>query len=141
MDPERFEKLAAELAAEQRELPASLASLRENAEALRRVADAAVHAFVHRAAELGAEQLLDLEVSQVGPDEKHVDCLQFELRRGRWRLVCVLVAAGAGKLRLVGPFPRGKSEGPCSDYTTSGAEVESALQDRIESLIRKACSA
>ncbi len=107
---------------------------------MRELADASVQAFVRRACELGADQLTRLHLSPVGPDEKHVDCWQFKLVRGRWELVCVVIAEGEGKVRLVGPFKRGQSEGPCSDHDVHGPEVEVALQDRIESLIRKACS-
>ena len=121
------------------DLSRQLADLRESAEALRELANASVQAFVRRAGELGAEHLTRMEVSPVVPDEKHVDCLQFTLSRGRWELVCVAIAKGEGKIRLVGPFKQGKSETPCLDLPLRGAEVESALADGIESLIRQAC--
>jgi hypothetical protein len=141
MSSERFEKLAAELAAEQSGLSRRLSDVRESAEALRELAQASVQAFRRRATELGAEHLTRLEVSLVVPDEKHVDCLQFKLARGRWEVACVAIAKGEGKIRLVGPFKRGGAEHPCSDHPLRGPEVESALQDRIENLIREACSA
>ncbi len=141
MSSERFEQLAVDLAGSQPGLSRRLSSLREDAEALRELAHASVQAFKRRACELGAEQLTRLDVSPVGPDEKHVDCLQFKLVRGRWKLVCVVIAKGEGNVRLVGPFKRGQSETPCSDHDLRGPEVEAALQDRIESLIREASSA
>ncbi len=141
MGSDRFEKLAVELAEQQPDLTKRLADVRESAEALRELADASVRSFKRRAGELGAEHLTRLEVSPVGPDEKHVDCLQFKLARGRWEVVCVAIAKGEGKVRLVGPFKRGGSETLCSDHALAGPEVESALRDRIESLIREACSA
>ncbi len=141
MSSERFEQLAVELAGRQPDLSQRLSELREDAEALRELAHASVQAFKSRACELDAEQLTQLDVSPVGPDEKHVDCLRFKLVRGRWELVCVVIAKGEGRVRLVGPFKRGQSETPCSDHGLHGPEVKAALQDRIESLIREACSA
>ena len=141
MSSERFEQLAVELAENQPDLSQRLSELREGAESLRELAYASVQAFKRRASELGAGQLTLLDVSPVGPDEKHVDCLQFKLVRGRWEVVCVVLAKGEGKVRLVGPFKRGQNETPCSDHGLRGPEVEAALQDRIESLIREACSA
>ncbi|MEE8314650.1 MAG: hypothetical protein V3R91_10025 [Myxococcota bacterium] len=139
MSSERFEQLAVELAGQVPDLPRQLADLREPAEGLRELANASVQAFVRRAGELGAEHLTRLAVSPVVPDEKHVDCLQFTLSRGRWELVCVAIAKGEGKIRLVGPFKQGESETPCLDLPLRGSEVESALEDGIESLIRQAC--
>ena len=141
MGRDRFERLAVELAEQQPDLAKRLADIREIAEALREIADASVQAFKRRASELGAEHLTRLEISPVGPDEKHVDSLQFKLARGRWEVVCIASAKDEGKVRLVGPFKRGESETPCSDHALAGPEVESALRDRIESLIREACGA
>ncbi len=141
MSSERFEQLAVELAGNQPDLSKRLSELREGAETLRELAHASVQAFKRRACELGAEPLARLDVSPVSPDEKHVDCLQFKLVRGRWELACVIMAKEKGRVRLVGPFKRGQSENPCSDHGLQGPEVEAALQDRIESLIREACSA
>ena len=142
MRSERFEALAAELAAEQPELAKWIDAVRGPTESLRDRTAAAVEAFVARARELGAAQLTDVRVSAVEPDLKHVDCLQFSVERGRHVLLCVAIAnSEGGKVRLVGPFRRGKVEGPCSDHSLSGAELDGALETRLLDLLREASAA
>jgi hypothetical protein len=133
---ERFEKLAETLARRDEELGAGLEEAREAAERLRGLADAAVEGFRRAARARGAPHLAHLEVGGVEPDEKHVDCVQFGVRRGRWEALCV--AKASGKVTLVGPFKRGKTEKPCLDVPLHGAQTESALDDLLLRLIEQA---
>jgi hypothetical protein len=133
---ERFAKLAGEFAARDRELPAALAQARSAGLRLREVAAASVTGFCEAARSRGAEHLAGFEVSALGPDEKHVDCLQFSVARGSWQQICVIRAGGS--VTLVGPFRRGKPEKPCADFPQRGEAVERGLEDAIESLIRSA---
>jgi hypothetical protein len=119
MDTGRFRKLAEELAARDPGLSARLRDVRQAARELRDLAFEAVEAFRERTAELGAPYLGHLEVSAVEPDEKHVDCVQFRISRGRTELLVIAIAE-ARKIRLVGPFKRGKAEGPCADAPLRG---------------------
>ncbi len=139
MDVGRFEKLAEELAGQDPELPARLCATRVGAQRLRALAAEAVEAFRRRAGALGADHLTDLSVSELLPDEKHVDCLQFVLTRGRWRLICVAIAEAPPRVRVVGPFKQGKEEGPCSDFPLDSPVAEAALEERAIALIRQAC--
>jgi len=141
MDAGRFRKLAEELASRDPGLAARLRDAREAARDLRELAYQAVESFRERAAELGAPYLGNVEVSAVEPDEKHVDCVSFRVTRGRTVVVCVAIGAAPGKVRLVGPFQRGKGEGPCADAPLRGPEVERALEDRVERLLREASGA
>jgi hypothetical protein len=136
VNPTRFLGLAAELAARDKELPAQLALASEAGERLRAVARSAVDAFRAEARRLGAEHLAHVEVGPLEPDEKHVDCLQLRIERGRWRALCVVKAAGT--VTLVGPFKRGGPEKPCSAQPLVGEQVERAVEDLVESLIRAA---
>ena len=138
MDTQRFRSLADELAARDPGLAGRLREVRDAARILRELAFEAVETFRERAAEIGAPYLGNLEVSPVEPDEKHVSCVQFRVSRGRLELLCIAIADGAGKVRLVGPFKRGKQEGPCAEAPLRGSEVEKALEDRIEQLVREA---
>jgi hypothetical protein len=138
MDTLRFRKLADELAGSDPGLTARLRDVRDAARELRESAFEAIEAFRERAAEIGAPYLGNLEVSPVEPDEKHVDCVRFRVARGRTELLCIAIAQGPGKVRLVGPFKRGKQEGPCEDAPLRGPEVVKALEDRIEQLVREA---
>jgi hypothetical protein len=141
MNVGKFESLAEDLARQQGELPRWLQAARAGAEELRRQAQQCVDAFVRRANALGAAQLGSVSVSAVVPDEKHVDCVQFSVERGRSALLCVAIAnAEGGKVRLVGPFKRGRAEGPCGDYPLQGPEVEAGLEERLLDLLRQASS-
>ena len=141
MDSRRFEALAEDLARQHGELPRWLASARDAAEALRAQANACVEAFRRRAREMGAEQLTSVSVSPVSPDEKHVDCVQFSVERGRSVLLCVAIGSSeGGKMRLVGPFKRGKAEGPCGDFPLHGPELEQGFEQRLVDLLRQASS-
>jgi hypothetical protein len=115
--------------------------VRDATRELRELAFEAIEAFRERAAEIGAPYLGNLEVSPVEPDEKHVDSVQFRVTRGRTELLCIAIAKEPGKIRLVGPFKRGKQEGPCAEAPLRGSEVEKALEDRIEQLVREASEA
>jgi hypothetical protein len=138
MDLQRFRKLAEELASRDPGLTVRLRDVRDAARDLRELAFEAIEAFRERAAEIGAPYLGNLEVSPVEPDDKHVDCVQFRVSRGRMELICVAIAQEPGKMRLVGPFKRGKQEGPCMDAPLRGPEVVKALEERIEQLVREA---
>jgi hypothetical protein len=136
MGTERLRKLAEELAARDAELAPRLAQAREAAERLNHVARVAVEDFRQTALERGAEHLTRIAVGPVEPDEKHVDCLQFRIARGRWEAICVVKAEG--RVTLVGPFKRGKPEKPCADHALSGEAVEDGLEDLIAQLITSA---
>ena len=139
MQSERFETLALELAERDRGLDQQLCRVRNGALELRARAQAVVDVFKAKATAEGAEHLTQIDVGPVEPDEKHVDCLQFRVSRGRWEIVCVAKAASPEpKATLVGPFQRGKPERPCSDHLLSGNEVERGLEDLLLALIREA---
>jgi hypothetical protein len=138
MELDRWRKLADELAARDPGLTQRLRDARDAARDLRALAYERIEAFRERAAEIGAPYLGQLEVSDVLPDAKHVDSVQFSVSRGRTELLCIAIAKGPGKVRLVGPFQRGKEEGPCAEAPLRGPDVEKALEDRIEALIREA---
>jgi hypothetical protein len=138
MDAQRFHKLAEELAGRDPQLATRLRDVREAARDLRAHAFAAVEAFRQRASELGASYLGHIDVSAVEPDDKHVDAVQFKIARGRLELLCIAIARGPGKTRLVGPFKRGEKEGPCAESVPRGPEVEELLEERIAALVREA---
>ena len=139
MDAKRFEDLAEKLAALDPGLSERLERARAGAERLRARLAGATDAFARRARALGADQLTSLSVSPVGPDQKHTDCLQFSLERGRWALICVALAEGEPlRARIVGPFRRGQSEGPCADFPLESPEAEAELERRALELIQRA---
>jgi hypothetical protein len=136
MEANRFEALARELAERDRAIGASLAEARSAAAELRRHAEHAVATFCAAARAQGAEHLTEIRVGPVEPDEKHVDCVQLRIARGRHELVCV--ADAEGRITLVGPFRRGKQEGPCADFPLRGPELLLGFDERLVALIRTA---
>jgi len=136
MGTQRLEKLARELGARDPGLEATLADVRQAVEQLRGLVDTLAGAFKRTAREAGAAHLANLEVGPVEPDEKHIDCIQFRVARGRWEIVCV--AKAKGNVTLVGPFRRGKPEKPCADHPLRGTETEQALEDLLVRLIEAA---
>jgi hypothetical protein len=132
----RFEQLAAALADRDRDVSTSLGSVRPALEALRSCALDAIQAFVRSAREHGGAHLTDVGVGPVEPDEKHVDCLQFQVMRGRWKLTCV--GKTRGVVTVVGPFRHGEPEKPCAEFPLPSAEAEAGLEDRLLALLREA---
>jgi hypothetical protein len=136
MATQRLIELAERLAERDRELSESLGRAWDCARDLQEKLATAAEAFRQTVRERGAEHLANVEVGPVEPDQKHVDCVQFRIARGRSEALCVVKAAG--KVTLVGPYKRGKKEKPCVDFPLGGAEVESGLEDLLATLIEKA---
>ena len=135
MSQKRFEQLAAALARRDRELARELEPVRRALESVRETLGTSVRTFVETARAAGAEHLAHVEVGPVEPDEKHVDCLQVKVRRGRWEIVCV--GKTRGVVTVVGPYRRGKPEQPCRDHAF-GAEAIDGAQDVLLELLRGA---
>lgn len=57
---------------------------------------------------------LAVELSQPRIDDKHLHSVQFDLTRGRHRMI--VTVKSKGKVTLVGPFKVGKEEGPCKSF-------------------------
>jgi hypothetical protein len=136
MATRRLEELAERLAERDRDLAEPLERAWSCTRDLREKASAAAEVFRRAARERGAEHLANLEVGAVEPDEKHVDCVQFRISRGRFEALCV--GKPAGKVTLVGPYRRGRPEKPCVDFPLEGAEVERGLEDLVVKLIEEA---
>ena len=136
MAEDRFEALARELAERDHELPAQLAATAAPAERLHAHARACVEAFRRAARSRGAEHLTGIRVGPLEPDDKHIDCLQFRIERGRWGAVCV--AKAKGTVTLVGPFKRGQAERPCRDHPLASEAARDGLEDLLLALLRSA---
>lgn len=114
----------------------ALEDARKEAERLRAVAAEGVEAFHAEAAARGAAHLR-VELSGVRPDEKHLRAYQFELRRGRTE--AVVTVRSRGEVTLVGPYQRGKAEGPCKTFPGEGGEeLERALGAFLERFLEEA---
>jgi hypothetical protein len=137
--------LAVRLAALGRELGEREASHGEGlirartcAESLRAEVAAALERFHRAAADSGAPHL-QIELSPVRTDDKHLRSVEFDLRRGRYR--AIVTAKSRGDVTLVGPFRDGKTEGPCKTFPIDARdEVQSALASFLERFLEEAAT-
>ena len=105
------EKLAArgrELAAREATQADALARARALADALHGRVSLALAAYEH---EIAGAPWLTVVQGVVQQDDKHLHAFEFDVRRGRHRVI--VVVKSRGDVTLVGPFHMGKDEGPC----------------------------
>jgi len=115
-----------------------LARARDCAEALRGDVAAALERFHRAAAQAGAPHL-QVELSSVRVDDKHLRSVEFDLCRGRYR--AIVTAKSRGDVTLVGPFRSGKTEGPCKSFPMEAREeLQTALADFLESFLEEAAT-
>ena len=121
----RLEALGRTLGAREAEHRASLDAARARAEGLRAQITAALERFHRAAAEAGAPHL-QVALSEIRPDDKHLRAVEFDLSRGRHK--AIVTAKSRGDVTLVGPFRSGKNEGPCLTFPLdAGDELADAL--------------
>jgi hypothetical protein len=82
---------------------------------------------------------LQIELSEIRTDDKHLRSLEFDLIRGRYK--AIVTAKSRGEITLVGPFRIGKTEGPCQSFGFDAEkELASALGDFLEAFLQEAAS-
>ena len=90
--------------------------------------------FVAAADTAGAPHLDLIEITPVEPDDKSIRAFQFKIRRGRYE--AVVVSKDRDEVMMVGPFTRGKDEGPCNPIHHEGGEPDREfLADHLETLL------
>jgi len=135
---DRFEHLGQTLGAREAEHAPGLAEARAVADALHSRVATALEAF-HRAAGAAGAPHLRVELGEVRSDDKHLRAVEFEISRGRYR--AIVTARSRGDVTLVGPFHRGKTEGPCRSFPFAARdELEAALGDFLEQLCQEAAT-
>jgi len=113
----------------------ALASARSRAEELRAEVARALEAF-HASAEGAGAPQLRVALGEVRLDDKHTRSLQFDLARGR--CAGIVTVKSRGEVTLVGPFQRGKAEGPCLSFPFEAeAELRKALGDFLERFLEE----
>ena len=111
---------------------------RKCVEELRVEVAAALDAF-HRAVAAAGAPHLQVELSPVRLDDKHLRSVEFELWRGRYR--AIVTAKSRGDITFVGPFHAGKTEGPCKSFPIDARdEVSGALASFLESFLEEAAT-
>lgn len=133
-----LEALGAEIGAREAGHRESLDRARDTATQLHAAVTDAIEGF-HSAASAAGAPHLRLEVSDPALDQKHVRAIEFEVRRGR--IVGIVTVKARGDVTLVGPFRRGKNEGPCRSIATDErAELDRALGEFVSSVAEEASS-
>ncbi|UCE85142.1 MAG: hypothetical protein JSU66_12405 [Deltaproteobacteria bacterium] len=116
----------------------AVAEARRRAEALHAAVAFALEGFHAAASEAGAPHL-EVALSPLRVDDKHLRSIEFELRRGRHR--AIVTVKSRGEVTLVGPFRAGKTEGPCSTFPFDAeAELSAALGNFLEAFVEEAAT-
>jgi hypothetical protein len=135
---DRFARLGRTLGEREREHAGKLAEARRCAETLRSAVAAALEDF-HRAAREAGSSHLEIGLSDIRTDDKHVRAVEFEIFRGRHR--AIVTAKSRGEVTLVGPFHSGKTEGPCRTFPfDTSPELRDALGDFLEQFLEEAAA-
>jgi hypothetical protein len=132
---DRFAKLGRSIGEREREHAEPLAAARALAEELRAAVASALDDF-HAAA---ASPQLEVGLSDVRANEKHVRAVEFEIFRGRHR--AIVAVKSRGEVTLVGPFQQGKTEGPCGRFAVDARpELHAGLGDFLEKFLEAAAT-
>jgi hypothetical protein len=108
------------------------------AETLRALVSEALDRFHRAAGEAGAPHL-QIAVSEIRTDDKHLRSVEFDLSRGRYR--AIVTAKSRGDVTLVGPFRQGKAEGPCRTFPQDAtSELCEALGGFLERFLEEAAA-
>ena len=110
---DELSEIGKRLAARENEEAAKLEHVRTRAAELHARVKAGLQAFELAAKEAGAPHLA-VELSDPRIDDKHLHAVQFDVARGRHRVIVTVKSKGA--VTLVGPFKDGKEEGPCKQH-------------------------
>lgn len=107
---EELEEIGRRFGAREVAQRALLEHIRARSGALHARVKSGLEGFHRGGREAGAVHL-EVELSEPRIDDKHLHSVQFDLARGRHRLI--VTAKAKGEVTLVGPFKTGKQEGPC----------------------------
>jgi hypothetical protein len=135
---DRFERLGRALGEREGAHVGDLERARACVERLRAAVAAALEAF-HRSARAAGAPHLKIELGAIRSDDKHLRAMEFELERGRHR--AIVTAKSRGDVTLVGPFHKGKAEGPCRSFPFDAeSELGSALGEFLEKFLQDAAT-
>jgi len=82
---------------------------------------------------------LEVTLSEIRTDDKHLRSIEFELVRGRYK--AIVTGKSRGEITLVGPFRVGKTEGPCRTFPVEATdEIDAALATFLEEFLEEAAT-
>jgi hypothetical protein len=134
----RLAALGRTLGAREADHAPAIARAQACAESVRSDVAAALSQFHAAAADAGAPHL-QIALSSIRTDDKHLRAVEFDLSRGRHQ--AIVVAKAKGELTLVGPFKQGKVEGPCLSFPFDARdEIQRALGTFLEKFLEEAAT-
>lgn len=117
---------------------ADLEAAWQHAKSLHEAVSHGIDAFHRGARDAGAPQL-EVSVSGLRTDDKHLRSVEFDLERGRYK--AVITVKSRGDVTLVGPFRKGKVEGPCKSFPFAATrELEQALGPFLQDFLEEAAT-
>jgi len=135
---DRFGRLGRSLGEREAAHVQDLAAARACLEKVRAGVAAALADF-HAAARAAGAPHLEIRLGEVHTDDKHLRAVEFDVQRGRHR--AIVTAKSRGEVTLVGPFHRGKTEGPCRTFPIAAErELSDALGDFLEKFLEEAAA-
>lgn len=82
---------------------------------------------------------LEIALSEIRTDDKHLRSVEFEIIRGRYK--AIVTGKSRGDITLVGPFRMGKAEGPCRTFPVDATEeIDAALVIFLEQFLEEAAT-
>jgi hypothetical protein len=135
---DRLEEIGRTLGARESRHASELREARLQVGEVRYQVDCALKRFHAAASEAGAPHL-QVEVSELRIDEKHLRAVEFDVSRGRHK--GIVVGKSRGEFTLVGPFRTGKTEGPCKAIPFGDATaLDAALGDFLALFLEEAAT-
>jgi hypothetical protein len=135
---DRLEHLGRELGEREAAHRRGLDEARACAEKIRSRVGSALERF-HRGAHAAGAPHLRVSLGEIQIDDKHLRAVEFDLTRGRHR--AIVTVKSRGDVTLVGPFHRGKHEGPCRTLPIDAeGEIEVALGAFLECFLAEAAT-
>ena len=135
---ERLSELGREIGERESAHRAGITKARACVEGLRDRIEKGLEAF-HMAVSTAGAPHLEISLSPIRTDDKHLRSIEFDLVRGRYQ--AIVTAKSRGDVTLVGPFRIGKAEGPCRTFPFEACdEIEDALANFLEQFLEEAAT-
>jgi len=131
---EKLEGIGARLAAREAADAEQMDQVWKRAHQIRTRVEAGLEGFRRGAGEAAP---LAVSCSPVRLDDKHLHAVQFDVARGRHRVIVTLKSKGV--VTLVGPFTDGSSEGPCRRIDLDDdAAIDAGLEEVLVAFVERA---